>query len=124
MRVSARVGFVLTTFIRHGWYIPRQQSQPLRSATMPATEVKTSFIGCLGKPFMMFPQRLDYIARLTEARLKAVFVEKAQSGEADGAVSERLFKAVEHAALEGARGSGLFLLSRLRRFLVWHRSYP
>jgi farnesyl diphosphate synthase len=76
---------------------------------MPATEVKTSFIGCLGKPFMMFPQRLDYIARLTEARLKAVFVEKSQSAEADGAVSERLFKAVEHAALGGGKRFRPFL---------------
>jgi farnesyl diphosphate synthase len=58
---------------------------------------------------MMFPQRLDYIARLTEARLEAVLVEKAQSAEAAGTVSDRLFKAVGHAALGGGKRFRPFL---------------
>src|ERR1044071_8176170 len=109
MHVGARVRFVLATLIRHGCYIPRQQSRPVRGALKRPTEAETSFIVCLGKPFMMFPQRLDYIARLTEARLEAVLFEKAQSAEAAGTVSDRLFKAVVHAALGGGKRFRPFL---------------
>ena len=76
---------------------------------MPPIEDKTSFIGCLAKPFMMFPQRLDHIARLIEARLETNLAQKSQAVEADGGTSERLFQAVHHAALGGGKRFRPFL---------------
>lgn len=58
---------------------------------------------------MMFPQRLDHIARLIEARLEAAFTQKCQAFEADGGISERLFQAVHHAALGGGKRFRPFL---------------
>jgi farnesyl diphosphate synthase len=58
---------------------------------------------------MMFPQRLDHIARLIEARLEAVLTQKCQAIEADGSISERLFQAVHHAALGGGKRFRPFL---------------